>query len=75
MKLRIIEVFDASCTPWFRLQELRNNVWQYINGDSEIKFLEKQAERMLNHVTETILVVKEFDSEAQPFVDNSKTGE
>jgi len=71
MKLRIIEVFDASLHPWYRLQRLEKGIWEYINGDTSIEELTKQATRMLNHTDPTqMVVVKEFSSENELLVDN-----
>lgn len=71
MKLRIVEVFDASCSPWFRLQEQVGDNWNYINSSSSPRELESQARRMIENAVEREVVIKEFDSSAQLLVDNS----
>jgi hypothetical protein len=35
MKLRVVQVFDAEVSPWFRLQEWRDNEWRLISCGSD----------------------------------------
>ena len=71
MKLRIIEVFDATIMPWFRLEQWKNERWEFINGDRSCKSLERQAEKIL--ACPSPRVAKEFSDEVEDLVDNGGT--
>lgn len=71
MKLRIIQVFDTACQPWYRLQQRDNGNWNFVNGDSKLEALEIQAKLMMTHAENLHIVVKEFGEYPQLLVDNS----
>lgn len=72
MKLRIIQVFDASADPWFRLQQWQKDTWCYVDSDSSPKLLEDRAARMIANAEEGFKVIKEFETETQLLVDNDQ---
>lgn len=71
MKLRIIQAFDATIQPWYRLQKLTPTAgWTYVNSSSYLQELETQANNMIEH-GELFVVVKEFAPKPQPLVDST----
>ena len=69
MKLRIVEVFDSTICPWFKLEQwlVTWNRWAFVNGAVAVDQLEAQAAAMLKCPRPR--VIKVFTDEPPDLID------
>jgi hypothetical protein len=63
VKYRIIEVFDADISPWFRLQKSHDGTdWVYISSGSSVEPLKATMGRLAAELAPVIIAEAESNS-------------